>query len=75
LSQLILKDAASAYLANPVTIAAKVSSKKLLITIIVVKHIQNLDPLNAQEYMYIMDEDKNDFSLNDWNAIVQPIVG
>jgi hypothetical protein len=32
---------------------------------------KNLDPLNAQEYMYIMDEGMVDgLAPNDWNAIV-----
>jgi TonB-dependent SusC/RagA subfamily outer membrane receptor len=63
----ILKDAASAAIygsraANGVVLVTTVKGRKVFQQKISydyyygIQNIQNLDPLNAQEYMYIMDE-------------------
>jgi TonB-linked SusC/RagA family outer membrane protein len=80
----ILKDAASAAIygsraANGVVLVTTVKGRKGLPAKIsydyyygIQNTYKNLDPLNAQEYMYIMDEGMVNDGLapNDWNAIV-----
>ena len=80
----VLKDAASAAIygsraANGVVLVTTVKGRKGKAAKIsfdsyfgIQNIYKNLDPLNAQEYMYIMDEGRvNDgMAQNDWNAIV-----
>ena len=80
----VLKDAASAAIygsraANGVVLVTTVKGRKGKSAKISYDYYfgiqniyKNLDPLNAQEYMYIMDEGKVNDGLapNDWNAIV-----